>query len=284
MAIDTILQNTYSSNIMLVSQQLLANLEKAVYIKPDCKGEMAFQEQLASSEALEKTGRNQDVVNEDPSYNRRKITPRYFYKAPLVDSMDKVYMVKDPTSEIVQSNGGALARAKDTVIANALFATAYGGKEGTTTYALATANKVAVGSTGLTVTKLRAAAQILNENEVPKSDRFIACASQGVTDLLSADEITSVDFNTVKALVDGTVNQFMGFSFVQSEKMPISSTTRKAAAFHKTGLCLGVWLDLKTSIDILPGKHFSAQIYAGQSYGATRLEEAKVVEISCYEA
>jgi hypothetical protein len=48
-------------------------------------------------------------------------------------------------------------------------------------------------------------------------------------------------------------------------------------------MVLGIWIDMKASIDILPSVHFSAQIYAGQSYGATRLEEAKVIEVDCTE-
>lgn len=283
-AVNAILMQQYSGNIQLLSQQLLVKLSPTVYTKPDCSGEMAFQEQLASSEAKEKTGRNQDVENDDPEFNKRKIVPRYFYKAPLVDSMDKIYMMKDPTNEIVQNNAGALARAKDNVIANAFFATAYSGKDGTTSSALATANKVAVGSTGLTLTKLRSASKILNKYEVPETDRFLACTAAQITDLLADTTLTSSDYNTVKALVDGNIKSFMGFEFVRCEKMPLSSTTRKAAAYHRSGMCLGVWLDLKTSIDILPGKHFSAQVYAGQSYGATRLEEKKVVEISCVES
>lgn len=283
-AVDAILKAQYSSNIELLSQQLLVKLAPTVHIKSDCQGEASYQEQLASSDAQEKTGRNQDVVNEDPSYNKRKITPRYFYKAPLVDKMDKVFMCKDPTNEIVQNNGGALARAKDTVIANAFFATAYSGKDGTTASSLATANKVAVATSGLTLAKLRTASKILNAFEVPESDRFLACTAAQITDLLADSTVTSADYNTIRALVDGNIKAFMGFEFVRSERMPISSTTRKAAAYHRSGMCLGVWMDMLTSIDILPGKHFSAQIYAGQSYGATRLEEKKVVEISCVES
>lgn len=283
-AVDEILIRQYSDNIMLLTQQLLPKLRPTVYLKPNCQGEMAFQAQLADSEAKEKTGRNVDVENDDPEYNRRKIVPRYFYKAPLVDSMDKVYMAKDPANEITQNNGGSLARAQDTVIATAFFATAYGGKDGTSTFSLATANKVAVGSTGLSVTKLRAAAKILNAFEVPETERFCACTAAQINDLLGDSNVTSQDTNTVRALVDGKVEQFMGFTFVRTEKMPKSSTTRKVACYHRTGMVLGSWLDLKTSIDILPGKHFSAQIYAGQSYGSTRLEEKKVVEVPCYEA
>jgi hypothetical protein len=76
----------------------------------------------------------------------------------------------------------------------------------------------------------------------------------------------------------------MGFKCSMTERLPAASSIRKCAAYHRTGMCLGIWIDMKASIDILPGKHFSAQIYAGQSYGATRLEEEKVVEIDCLES
>ncbi len=283
-AVDAAIVRQYSNNILLLTQQLLPKLRPTVYLKPNCEGEMVFQDQLAAEDAEEKTARNQDVVNSNPEFSRRKITPRYFYKAPLVDSMDKVYMAKDPTSEIVQNNGAALARAQDTVIGAAFFATMYGGKEGTDTFTLPTAQKIAVGSAGLTITKLRAASQILNSKEVPQEGRYLAHSSKQLQDLLTATEVTSADTNTIKALVDGKVSGFMGFTFAMTERMPISSTTRQCAAYHRTGMCLAIWKDMVASIDILPGKHFSAQVYAGQSYGAARLEEEKVVEIDCYEA
>lgn len=279
---------TYSNNIMLAVQQLDTILTPSVHIKPDCSGEMAFQEQLNTSEAREKTARNQTVVNDDPQYNRRKIVPRYFYKAPLIDKMDKLMLVKDPTNENVQSNAGALARARDGVIATAFFATAYSGKDGTDSNTLASldsgANVIAAGSAGLTLTKLRAAITRLNKKSVPTTDRHCAHSATQLSDLLGDSTLTSADFNSVKALVDGQVNQFLGLTFHMTEKMPKSSTTRQCAVYHRTGMCLGIWLDLMTSIDIMPGIHFSAQVYAGQSYGATRLEEEKVVEVDCYEA
>jgi len=207
-----------------------------------------------------------------------------FYKAPLVDSMDKVMLVKDPTNEIVQNNGGALARAQDTVIGAAFFATAYGGKEGTTTYTLPTAQIIVNASAGLTVTKLRSASQKLNAAEVPLTDRFLAHTSKQLEDLLADNNVTSADFNTIRALVDGKVDSFMGFKFAMTERLPVASSIRQCAAYHRTGMCLGVWIDMKASIDIRSRQALLCTDYAGQSYGATRLEEEKVVEIDCLES
>lgn len=283
MAVDTALVKQYSDNILLLSQQLVTKLAPTVYIKPDCAGEESYQDQLASEDALEKISRNEVVVNTDPNYARRKILPRYFYKAPLVDSMDKLMMMKDPTNEIVQNNAAALARAKDTVINAALGGAAYGAKAGTTSYTLGSGQIIVHSSAGLNMVKIREAQKILSQNEVPDTDRYFAVTAEQIEDLLAVTEVTSADYAQVKALVSGQPGTICGFSFVRCERLTLSSTTRYCYAYHKTGVVLGIWLDLKASIDILPQNHFSAQVYAGQSYGATRLEEEKVVQVQCTE-
>ena len=283
MAVDTALTRQYSDNIQLLTQQLLVTVAPTVYQKPGCKGEMEFQDQLASEVADEKIARNEVVRNSDPNYARRKITPRYFYKAPLIDNMDKLMLVKDPTNEIVQNNAGALARAKDTVVCLAFRATASGGKDGTTSYTLPTGQIIVHSTAGLNMVKIRSAKKILDKNSVPLSDRYFAINAEAVEDLLAITEVTSSDYAQVKALVSGQPGTVCGFNFVQTERCYITGTTRWLAAYHKTGVVLGSWIDLKASIDIMPGLHFSAQVYAGQSYGATRLEEEKVVCVECTE-
>jgi len=282
-AVDAILVRQYDRNIKLLVQQLMVTLAPTVFIKGDCQGEIAFQDQLASTTALEKTARNQVVTNEDPQYDRRKIVPRYFYKAPLVDKMDKIQMAKDPTSAIVRNNAGALARAQDEVIATAFFATAYSGKDGTTSNTVPSGQIIVHSSTGLNMTKIRSAKQILDANEVEDDNRYFAYGSKQVEDLLAIEEVTSADYQQIKALVSGKPGTVCGFNFVQTERLTLSSTTRYCAAYHRDGMVLGQWIDMLNSIDVIPGKHFSAQIYSGQSYGSTRLEEKRVVRVEATE-
>jgi len=283
MAVDTALVQQYSDNILLLTQQMTLKVAPTVAQKPNCSGEVSFQDQLASEDADEKLARNEPVRNTDPDYARRAIYPRYFYKAPLVDNMDKVLMAKDPTSEIVRNNAAALARAKDEVVCNAFFATAKGGKTGTTDYDLAGDQLIAAGGAGLNLTKIRSAKKVLDENEVEADNRYFAISAEQVEDLLAITEVTSSDYAQVQALVSGQPGTICGFKFIQTERLPAVTTTRYCAAYHKSGMVLGSWIDLKASIDIMPGIHFSAQIYAGQSYGATRLEEKKVVSVACTE-
>jgi len=283
MAVDSILIRQYSDNIKLLVQQKYVKLAPTVFQKPDCQGEMSFQEQLASSTAREKLSRNEVVVNDDPNFDRRKIVPRYFYKAPLVDSMDKVQMAKDPTAPIVMNNAGALARAQDEVIGTAFSALAYYGKAGTSSISLPSTQIIVHSSAGMNMVKIREAKKILDANEVEEDDRYLALSAEQVEDLLAISEVTSADYAQVKALVNGQVGTLCGFLLKQSERLEKSSTTRYCHAYHKNGMVLGKWIDMKTSIDILPARHFSAQIYAGQSYGATRLEEKRVVRVECTE-
>lgn len=283
MAVDSILAKQYSDNIMLLVQQMTSKLAGTVYQKPDCKGEESYQDQLASTTANEKLSRNEAVVNTDPDYDRRKIIPRYFYKAPLVDQMDKLMMMKDPTNEIVRNNAAALARAKDQVICDAFNAVAYYGKAGTSTMSHTSAQIIVHSTAGLNMVKIRAAEKMLNAAEVDDNDRYLVVTAEEIEDLLAISEVTSSDYATIKALVSGQPGTLCGFQVVRCERLTLSSTTRTCFAYQKTGMVLGTWLDLKASIDILPQVHFSAQIYAGQSYGATRLEEKKVVPVECTE-
>ncbi len=284
MAVDTILQKQYSNNIALVAQEKEGELAKSVTVKPDCTGEVAFQDQLAKSTAREKMARNEVVINDDPSYGRRAIYPRYFYNAPLVDSMDKIMMMKDPTNSIVQSNAASLVRPKETVIGLGLHATAKTGTNGTVDADLAGTSLIAAGATGLNMSKIRQAQKVLDQNHVDKNERFFVASAEQKEDLLAITEVTNSDYAQIKALVNGQPGTLCGFNFIWSEDLPVdAAAARKCAAYHKSGICLGIWINLLTSIDLLPTKHFSAQVYAGQSYGATRLEEEKVIQVLCVE-
>jgi len=278
------LKNQYSDNIQHLVQQTMVKVAPTVHNKTDCSGEQSFQDQLASADARVKTARNQEVVNDDPQYDRRKIIPTYYYRAPLVDKMDKIQMLKDPTSELVQNNAFSLARAKDTQVCAAFSATAYSGKAGTTSNTVPSTQIIVHSSVGLNMAKIRESKKKLDEKEVMSDGRSFAVSAEQIEDLLAIEEVTSADYAQIKALVNGNPGTLVGFNFIQTERLPeFSSGVRNCAAYHKTGVTLGIWLDLLASIDILAAKHFSAQVYAGQSYGSTRLEEEKVVLVQCSE-
>jgi hypothetical protein len=143
---------------------------------------------------------------------------------------------------------------------------------------------------GLNIEKLIAARSRFGTNDVdlddPENKLYLAVSQQQLDDLLNETEIKSSDYNTVKALVKGEIDTYMGFDFVRTQRLALDSTTdiRTCFAWAKSGICLGVNKDSKTNISERADKSFATYVYACMSTGATRMEEEKVVEIPCDES
>jgi hypothetical protein len=181
------------------------------------------------------------------------------------------------------------------VIIDAALGDAYTGDTGVTATPLPSAQQIAVdyvetgsaANSGLTIAKLRQAAYLLNEAEVDDSDpRILVVGAKQIQDLLRTTEITSADFNTVKALVNGEIDTFMGFKFrrVSSALLPYVANTgvRTCFAYVRSGLKLAD-AGRKVHVDIRADKSHALQIRTVASLGATRTQEQKVVEIAADE-
>jgi len=284
--ISTAFVKQFGTTLYTLVQQKGSRLRDAVLFENDLQGEAKFYDQYGSVSAKTKVSRNADVEYITDNFNRRKVIPVDIYVADLIDKEDKLKMLLDPTSTIMQSFQWALGRKIDDLIISALGGTAYTGKEGTTAVALPSTQKIAASSAGLTLAKLLSAKEILDSADVdPEEPRFIVCSAKQITNLLNTTQITSADYNTVKALVAGQIDTFLGFKFIRSERLPKdSSNNRLVYAFAKSGALLAQAGDMVAKIDQIPQKHYAWQIYASLSCGATRMEEEKVVEIACVES
>jgi hypothetical protein len=189
-----------------------------------------------------------------------------------------------------------MGRAMDDVIIASFDATALTGEDGATPIAFPGGNEVAVnswaygtgtGNSGLTISKLIEAKVFLDGQEAgvdPDEPRYIACTSRQIGNLLATTETTSADYNNVKALVEGNIDKFMGFSFIRTERLPLASAgVRKTFAWVQSGVGLGVGADITARISERSDKRYSMYAYFQMAIGASRLEEAKVVRILCAE-
>ena len=138
----------------------------------------------------------------------------------------------------------------------------------------------------MNVAKLRRAAKMLDAKGVPAGDRTLVGGAAQKEQLLGTTEATSADFNTIRALVSGDINTFVGFKFVWLPDGIItkSGTVANCYAYHKTGVCFGMLEELFLRIDERKDKSYSKQVYYEISCGAGRLEENKVVKILADEA
>jgi hypothetical protein len=283
--ITTAFVNQYSANVQMLSQQMGSLLRNAVDVET-VNGEKAFFDQVGSAAAVLRTSRHADTPLIDTPHSRRMVTLSDYEYADLIDDQDKVRMLIDPTSTYARAAAAAMGRAMDDVIISAALGSAKTGKDGSTTTSFATAtNQIAVGAAGLTLAKLIEAKEILDSQDVdPSIPRYIACSPKQVSDLLGDTDVTSADFNTVRALVKGELDTYVGFKFIMTNRLPVDgSSDRRVIAWAMDGIKLAVGKEPVARIDERADKSYATQVYYCMSIGATRMEEAKVVEILCNE-
>lgn len=242
--------------------------------------------QIGTATATKKTVRGGDTVLSNTPKDRRWVYPSDYEWADLIDTEDKLKAIVDPTSPYAEAGRMAMARAKDDEIIAAFFADAKTGQTGATTTSFPTSTQqVAAGGAGLTVTKLRAAKKILMAAEVDLDSDPLFCAidADKHDDLLADIQVTSRDFNDEgrPVLKEGKVTQFMGFIFIHSERLLSSGGNLRVPAWAKSGMHLGTWNELFTDIGPRRDKSAATQVLVKGSYGATRTQEKKIVEILC---
>jgi hypothetical protein len=282
--ITTAFSQQFSTNVQLLSQQRGSILRGGVS-EESVTGEKAFFDQVGAAAAVKRTSRHGDTPVVETPHSRRMVTMDSYEWADLIDDVDKVKMLIDPTSTYAQAAAAAMGRAMDDAIITAATGTAKTGKSGSTSTSMLSANQIANGSADLTVAKLIEAKKILDNGSVdPSIPRHIAVGPDQIEALLNTTSVTSSDFNTVKALVQGEINTFMGFQFHMSTRLAKSGNIRTCFAWAEDGIKLAVGKDVMSRIDERSDKSYSTQVYYCATFGATRMEEAKVVQIDCDES
>jgi len=282
--ITTAFSQQFSTNVQLLSQQRGSILRGGVS-EESVTGEKAFFDQVGAAAAVKRTSRHGDTPVVETPHSRRMVTMDSYEWADLIDDVDKVKMLIDPTSTYAQAAAAAMGRAMDDAIITAATGTAKTGKSGSTSTSMLSANQIANGSADLTVAKLIQAKKILDNGSVdPSIPRHIAVGPDQIEALLNSTSVTSSDFNTVKALVQGEVNTFLGFQFHMSTRLSKSGNIRTCFAWAEDGIKLAVGKDVMSRIDERSDKSYSTQVYYCATFGATRMEEAKVVQIDCDES
>lgn len=305
--ITTAFVKQYSSNVYVLAQQKGSVLEGAIR-KESIRGDEAFFERIGSATAVVKSSRHSDTPQIDSDHSRRRVTMNDYHWGDLIDDQDKIRMLISPESPYAQSAAWALGRVKDDVILDNGSGTAYSGVDGGTSTSLGNTQKLASVSAGagasLNVQALRRAKKKFDQNNVHKSImRNIAHNAHQLENLLGETEVTSADYNTVRALVRGELDTFLGFKFYHTEQTNTQSgalsfnqtsgavgsgsgnadTYDKVLAWAQDGIILGVGMEVKGRISERADKSYATQVYASLSLGAVRMEEEKVVEILCVE-
>lgn len=263
------------------------------------RGKRKWYNQLDAGVMTEVTERKGDTPDGDTTGVRYWIYRRKFEFVRTWDEDDEMQLgsIALPDSDEIASFTAAEARTKDDVIIQAFDGERKVGDAGTEPDTFSASQIVpknyspgseTLPDSGLTVAKILRAKKILDENEVDDEDRFFVTSSQQLQDMLGLTQITSGDYVNVKALVDGEVSTFAGFTFVRSERLPLSfdegvqTDIRACFAYHKSGIR---WADAGRSvhIDVLPNKRHARQLRGVCRMGAVRVEDKRIVKVLCDE-
>jgi len=195
--------------------------------------------------ATEAIAPSADVVPMNVEHNLVPCPLTNWRAAEYTDLFNNADVNFSEVNELGEVIAKALGRRSDQLILDALNAT----------------TTPAVGATGtaLSIDTMLAAKRALDAKGVEASDRYFVIESKGMEDLLKTTEVTSVDYNSVKALVSGDVNTFLGFKIIQiadREEGGISDdgTDFKGFAYHKRSVGFGLNMDIKTSSDWISHK------------------------------
>lgn len=283
----------FRDNLLVLAQQKGSKLRPYVR-ESSVTGEAWNVERIGATAARKRASRHSDSPLMATPHDRRKGYVFDYDWGDLVDDEDKARLLIEPTSAYALLGAYAMGRAMDDEIIAAATGNAY--DESGVAITLPSAQKVAVNyvetgsaaNSNLTIAKLRRASEILGVNDIDDDlPRIMVVTQSQITSLLRTTEVTSSDFNAVKALVEGKVNTFMGFDFVRTQRLAKSSNTRTCFGMI-TGpegpMELGVGRDMKTRITERSDKNFAVYVFHSMTIGAARAEDEKIVEIACDES
>jgi len=278
----------FEDTLMMLSQQMDERLRPKVDVDTNFVGEQKFYPQYGTDTFSEIMSRYADTPLSLANLYQRAVTPSYFVSATLEDPADALATLVDVKSGFYEAKMYGAARKFDLLIINAATAASVTGSPiaGTTTTALPSAQILAdtFGSgsnpSGLSKAKMLRAKRLMDAAEVRPYDRTFVLQAGQLEDLLNSTEVSSRDFNTIEALVDGRLTRWCGFDLVHSEQLTQSGSDTQCLAFQRKGLKLAVQKNPEGRIDPRIDKNYAWQVYVSLACGATRMEEVSVVQVN----
>ena len=218
-----------------------------------------------------------DVTPLNVTYGQVTATMEDYIAAEYSDIFQQSHINFDERSELVQVVSKSIARRMDQIMIDALNAAT-----GTT----AVATGIGGATTNMNIEKLRATAKAMNEKNIPSEGRNLLMHASQLDSLLGETEITSQDFASVKALVQGEINTFMGFNILtvgdRDEGGLPKPSTRTCFAWHKDAMGYAESMAQKTEVNYVPEKT-SFLVSSMFSAGSVSIDGAGIVKISCTE-
>ena len=201
---------------------------------------------MGKGQATQRTGASADVVPMGITHSLIPATLLDFEASEYTDIYNAAAVNFDEVAQLASTIANAMGRRDDQSIIDAMEA-------GSTV-------SVGAGTQTLDLATITAAAQKLNGVEAPMENRCFVVHEGGLNDILNDGTITSADYNSVRLLMSGEIDTFMGFTWkiIGSGRaeggLPLTTTVRSGFAYHKDSIGHAVGIDMKTDVDWVPHK------------------------------
>ena len=290
----------FKSNLNLMPQQMRSHLMDAVdfdasYSEP---GESFNMDDLGQSDPEDVNVRVPDTPDKFVGGRRRVAMFSEFHDSAWLDNVDKAKLLEDPTNLTMSAlTAGRWRKVDDKIIAAGL-GNAY--EKDADTGALEAVSLPAgqiipadysvykhdaetvpgSGDYGVSVGKIIGAGALLDEGEV-EGDRFLTLSSDDVASLLTRTPVTSQYYAAVQALVEGKIEEFLGFKIKRLSKKRLlkASTNRRLLAWVKPAIAYRGRTITNARIAIRNDKSDTPQAFYKTSHAAGRRYDEGVVEI-----
>lgn len=228
-----------------------------------------------------------DVTPMDVSHTRPTATLENWNAPEYTDIFDQAEVNYDEKQELAETIAKAISRREDQIIIDAMNAVTFAATNDGNPETGRVFDVSATANFGMAL--LRSARGHFQDIEADPSDQHIALKADALQQLLEDSTVTSSDYNTVKALVDGDLDSYMGFKFhvigtrVEGG-LPGVTGDEIAFAWHKPAIGIAIGIDMKTTVDWVAQKTswlcngmFKAGAVAREPQGIVKLQYDETV-------
>jgi len=177
------------------------------------------------------------------------------WNAPeYTDIFDDAEVNFDEVSELSETIAGAIGRREDQLGIDAMDVAA-----AAATHAGDVGTNIGGTATDLNTAKIRRSKRLHDNLAVDEADRHLLHSAIGLEAMLGTTEATSSDYNTVKALVHGDIDTFVGYKWhmvaARDEGgLTIAASVRDGMAYQKKAIGIARGINFTTNVDWIPQK------------------------------
>ena len=276
---------TYERNVIHLSQQGVTRLLPHVTVK-SVHSSAHNWERLAEATGALKTAAGEATPDDDTTWSRRQTQPDTWHVADITGTDDIVQVIVDPNSNYARAHAMFIRRKHDDAIIEAAVGVSRDGAGAPIAYGAVDGITVGDGTTPISFDMVTEVAEEFMNNDVdPDVEKIWVVTPGDMRKLLQLTEATNADYVYQRALMDGYVKGWMGFTWIVSTRMATAPAVAPGsgvynAVFTKEAIGFQMNQDVKAEIAKDPSASFDWRIYCDSVFGAIRVEDRQVVRVN----